>query len=630
VSWLKPTTFLLLSVASLAAQPLDLSGRWKLDPTDDPRAASPSTDDSLWPEVTLPRRMPANESVYWLRRTITTPTLPGDPKLTVGLVAESYQVYANGMKIGDTGNFGAVDVRFFSPRSFALPPEAMHAGDPLVIALRIWNPRMSWGSLTNGLQDRGPYWITTAEHASAEIDAARKGVRLALTPALIVITGECGIGLCLMLLWFAERDRRELLFFAIYLLLAGLSAVLGAVVVFSGASAFWYRIGFRPLNDIAFLFLCLAAAIFLRLPRPRWPVLAFAAAISAGLTFRTVYYLYPWLAIIVWECFASLRQSMRRNVAFALPLLVYVVAILNNTVFTSSRIIPASFVFAGMILSFTNLIQLLFAGAMLILMLQRLSSDRREKQRLASELDAAREIQRSLMPQSAPLIEGYSIGFRSSACYEVGGDYLDMFALPSGEQVMIVADVAGKGLPAALVGTSFRSAFRAAAGADASLSEIAARIAQLHWNEGPEARRRYVTAIFLKLDPVHHCIQAVNAGHNAGIVVMADGTLKTIDASGPPLGILPGVRYTTETIPFPQGTRLLLYTDGMTEVFRKDDEEFGPDRLMERFRDCQAGDSGQALDSVWQALKEFAGEIQQRDDMTALALQRASAAAHTG
>src|SRR6516162_6091437 len=119
-------------------------------------------------------------------------------------------------------------------------------------------------------------------------------------------------------------------------------------------------------------------------------------------------------------------------------------------------------------------------------MLQRLFSDRCEKQRLASELEAAREIQRSLLPQAAPAIEGYSIGFRSSACYEVGGDYLDVFALPSGEQVMIVADIAGKGLAAALMGTAFRSAFRAAAGAEsASLGDLAARISQQHWNEGP-------------------------------------------------------------------------------------------------------------------------------------------------
>jgi len=335
----------------------------------------------------------------------------------------------------------------------------------MVISLRIWNTGARWGSLTNGLPDRGPYCITNAEHANAEIDAAQKGLRLALTPALIVIAGECGIGVCLLLLWLAERDRHELLYFAVYLISTGLSLILGIWVVFTGASSFWYRLGFRPLNDVAFLFLCLAASLFLRLRQLRWPILSGAAALSAALTFRTIFYLYPWLILLAWQCVRALRNSARRNLPFALPLLLYALAILNNTLPPNIRIFPASIGFDGMTLSVTNLIQLLFAGAMLILMLQRLSSDRREKQRLASELDAALEIQRSLLPQAAPAINGYSIGFRSSACYEVGGDYLDIFALPSGEQVMIVADVAGKGLAAALVGTAFRSAFRAAAGA---------------------------------------------------------------------------------------------------------------------------------------------------------------------
>lgn len=145
------------------------------------------------------------------RRTILGPVCDGAPKITVGLVAESYQIYANGVKIGDPGDSGAVDVRFFAPRSFDVPAEAIRPGKPLVIALRIRNPHTSWGSLTDGLQDRGPYRITTAEHASAAVDAARQGVRLALTPAFVVIAGECGIGLCLMLLWFTERDRWELL-----------------------------------------------------------------------------------------------------------------------------------------------------------------------------------------------------------------------------------------------------------------------------------------------------------------------------------------------------------------------------------------------------------------------------------
>lgn len=619
------TLLLLLAAASAAAQPVNLSGKWKLSLVDESRWAQPDADDSRWPAVTLPQRTPRTERIYWLRRTVPAPATSGESEVTVGLVAESYEIYANGLRIGDTGDFGKPEVGFFQPRSFRLPPEALTPGSPLVISLRIWNTGASWGSLTNGLPDRGPYWITTREHAAAEVDAARKGMRLALTPALIVITGECGIGVCLLLLWLAERDRRELLYFALYLLATGFSLILGIWVVFTGASSFWYRLGFRPLNDVAFLFLCLAASLFLRLPRLQWPVLAGAAVISAALTFRTIFYLYPWLFLLVWQCVRALRTSARRSLAFALPLLLYALAILNNTVQPNRRVIPASLSFAGTTLSVTNLIQLLFAGGMLILMLERLSSDRREKQRLASELDAAREIQRSLLPQAAPAIEGYSVGFRSSACYEVGGDYLDIFALPSGEHLMIVADVAGKGLGAALVGASFRSAFRAVAGAQGvSLRDLAERISQQHWNEGPEARRRYVTAIFLKLDPVQHCIRVVNAGHNTGFVVQSKSTVRTIEASGPPLGILPGVQYSEEYLPFPQGTRLLFYTDGMTEVFREGDEEFGPERLLKHFRECPESDCDRMLDSLWRALKEFAGEIHQRDDMTALALHRTS------
>ena len=83
--------------------------------------------------------------------------------------------------------------------------------------------------------------------------------------------------------------------------------------------------------------------------------------------------------------------------------------------------------------------------------------------RVQQDLDAARAIQRSLLPQELPKIEGYSLGFRSATCYEVGGDYLDILELNDGTILMAVADVAGKGLASAIMSTSFRSAFRAMA-----------------------------------------------------------------------------------------------------------------------------------------------------------------------
>ena len=121
--------------------------------------------------------------------------------------------------------------------------------------------------------------------------------------------------------------------------------------------------------------------------------------------------------------------------------------------------------------------------------------------RVQQDLDAARAIQRSLLPQQMTEISGYSVAVRSSTCYEVGGDYVDIVSLPDGGEIMVVADVAGKGLASAIVATSFRSAFRAMALAGLPLAELAARMNQHHYGEGQEARRRYVTAIFLKLDP---------------------------------------------------------------------------------------------------------------------------------
>jgi phosphoserine phosphatase RsbU/P len=252
-----------------------------------------------------------------------------------------------------------------------------------------------------------------------------------------------------------------------------------------------------------------------------------------------------------------------------------------------------------------------------------------EYARLAQDLDAARAIQQSLLPQAMPSIPGYSVAIRSRACYHVGGDYLDVVTEPDGSHLMVIADVAGKGLASALVGTAFRSAFRALARQSLTLRELAARLSQQHWDEGQEARRRYVTAIFLRLDPASGELELVNAGHNPAFLV-SSGTapVRLIEASGTPLGMLPGARYSVERLPIEPGTRVLLYTDGLTEVFRGE-EEFGQERLLDAFQtidtlpisdnDHHAEDT---LTSLWTTLDTFTGGAPQQDDMSAIALCR--------
>ena len=254
-----------------------------------------------------------------------------------------------------------------------------------------------------------------------------------------------------------------------------------------------------------------------------------------------------------------------------------------------------------------------------------------EYARLAQDLDAARAIQQSLLPQAMPSIPGYSVAARSRACYHVGGDYLDIVTEPDGSHLMVVADVAGKGLASALVGTAFRSAFRALARQSLTLRELAGRLSQQHWDEGTEARRRYVTAIFLRLDPTSAEMEIVNAGHNPAFLVSSgDAPTRLIEASGTPLGMLPGSRYSIERVPIEPGARILLYTDGLTEIFQGEDE-FGQDRLMDAFRSVDTTQSSDGdrhaedtLTSLWTTLDTFSGGAPQQDDMSAIALCRLS------
>lgn len=241
--------------------------------------------------------------------------------------------------------------------------------------------------------------------------------------------------------------------------------------------------------------------------------------------------------------------------------------------------------------------------------------------RVQQDLDAARSLQISLLPKSMPSIASYSIAGRSTTCYEVGGDYLDTMKLPDGTHLMVVADVAGKGLASAIVATSFRSALRSLASHPLPLAELATRMGQHHWEEGAEAQRRYVTAIFVRLDPAGPRIEVVNCGHNPGALLLPDSAARIIEASGTPLGLLPGMQYASETFEFPPGARILLYTDGLTETLQAGvDEEFGLERLVHTFSGCTGTEAGRILDDVWEAIGSFSSHAPQTDDMTALAI----------
>jgi serine phosphatase RsbU (regulator of sigma subunit) len=244
-----------------------------------------------------------------------------------------------------------------------------------------------------------------------------------------------------------------------------------------------------------------------------------------------------------------------------------------------------------------------------------------QRQRVEADLAAARLVQMSLVPQEMPEIPGYVLAARSQTCYEVGGDYLDLVSLPNGETIIVVGDVAGKGLASALVGMSFRSAFRAMVNAKLPVLEIATRMNLLHYSEGSEARHRYVTTMLIRLDAANNRMEVVNAGHNPAFLIDGQGNFTKIAASGTPIGLLPFSNYQAVEYELDPAARLLVYTDGMTEVFRGE-EEFGETGLVEFFVTSKDPTPQSTLQSLFHTLEVFSHGYEQSDDMTALVLFR--------
>ena len=150
---------------------------------------------------------------------------------------------------------------------------------------------------------------------------------------------------------------------------------------------------------------------------------------------------------------------------------------------------------------------------------------------------------------------------------------------------------------------------------------MAAAVGNLHHSDGAEARRRYVTAILVRIDPIAHTFEYVNAGHNPGFLVDASGNATLLESSGPPLGILPRIAYSSTMLELEPGAGMLLYTDGLVEVFQGD-EEFGEERLLSEFRDTDRAGAGPVLDRLLALLSDFSQGAPQADDMTALAILR--------
>ncbi|HMF97582.1 MAG TPA: SpoIIE family protein phosphatase [Vicinamibacterales bacterium] len=201
---------------------------------------------------------------------------------------------------------------------------------------------------------------------------------------------------------------------------------------------------------------------------------------------------------------------------------------------------------------------------------------RRQDRRQQRERDDARLIQRALLPASLPEFDRIRIATSWRPADGVGGDCFDVVA--AGDRVGIVmADVAGKGMPAALLMSNLQAAVRAFASDAADPASICSSVNRLlcrHMVSG-----RFVTCCFAWLDPARHSFAYANAGHNPPLLIHANGRVERLAEAGVVMGIFPDATYSTATGPLVPGDRLLFFTDGITEAHDAAGDEFGEERL---------------------------------------------------
>ena len=271
----------------------------------------------------------------------------------------------------------------------------------------------------------------------------------------------------------------------------------------------------------------------------------------------------------------------------------------------------------------TDLGRTLLAALLLLVLLALELADRVAMKR---DLEIARDIQGWLLPKQPPQVAGADIAFTTRPANTVAGDYYDAF-LRDGEAagerpplLVVVADVAGKSMPAALLMATFQASLRTVALEGTALPELVRRInryACAHSLEG----RRFTTAVFLELDLAGGVLRYVNAGHNAPLLRRPDGSLLRLEAGGLPLGIQPDLAYEAQAVRAAPGDLLVVYTDGIVEAENERREEYGEARLADLVGGPAPASAAEGLERVLSSIGAFTGAAPQLDDITCVVVR---------
>ena len=239
-----------------------------------------------------------------------------------------------------------------------------------------------------------------------------------------------------------------------------------------------------------------------------------------------------------------------------------------------------------------------------------------ENQRMEKDMEFAQSVQESFLPTSTPQHAQFIFAAQTHAAQVVGGDYYDFIPFENELLGIVLGDVSGKGVPAALQMARLMSDFRYISQVDSEPQKVLTQVNNTLCERS--YRGMFTTAVFCLLDLKSRKLIVANGGHLSLLLKRKNSTIEEIgSASGSPLGILPNMQYSQEEHFLESGDQILVFTDGVTEPKNKKDEEFGLDRLKNMFEKHE-GSPEEFLENLENSIKQFIGDAPQFDDLTSL------------
>jgi sigma-B regulation protein RsbU (phosphoserine phosphatase) len=261
-----------------------------------------------------------------------------------------------------------------------------------------------------------------------------------------------------------------------------------------------------------------------------------------------------------------------------------------------------------------QVLQLLASQVAIIIEKVRLHEHLVEKQRLEGQLEVARQVQLDLLPAHDPKLPGFDISAYNFPTEEVSGDYYDWVRIYDDQIGLVLADVSGKGVPAALLMAFLRASLRAAFHIGYAPHISMAKVNNLLW-ESTETHQ-FVTAFYGTLDATSRTLAFTNAGHNPPLLLETDGTIRFLDKGGLPLGMFFDTRYHEYYLTLEPGQILVLYTDGLTEATDPLGIEYGLDRLSAQVLKGRDGTARALIESIRQDVMVYTDGRGSDDDVT--------------